>query len=132
MSQRLHQQPAGVAARPARETKRLVRRLHARLETNDVRNLLRQLRVEIDEEIDRPSWAPIDRPDELLEWRAVGAHLEERREVFLQPRLVGERELLGGRLEEEVERIEDRHLRDEIDFDEQLTRLLRETRHAPR
>ena len=84
------------------------------------------LRVEIDEEIDRPSWAPIDRPDELLEWRAVGAHLEERREVFLQPRLVGERELLRGRLEEEVERIEDRHLRDEIDFHEQLTRLLRE------
>ena len=59
--QRLHQQPAGVAARSARETKRLVRRLHAGLEANDVRDLLGQPGVEIDEEIDRPSRTPIDR-----------------------------------------------------------------------
>ena len=37
-----------------------------------------------------------------------------------QPRLVDERNLLGRRLQEKVERVDDRHLGDEIDFDRQL------------
>ena len=40
--------------------------------------------------------------------------------------LVGERKLLGVRLEEEVERIEHRHLGDQVDLDAQLVGLLRE------
>ena len=41
-------------------------------------------------------------------------------------RLVGERVLLGFGLEEEVERIDDRHLGDEIDLRRELAGLLRE------
>ena len=42
-----------------------------------------------------------------------------------EPRLVGERKRLGRRLEEEVERIDHRHLGDQIDVDGELARLLR-------
>ena len=44
--------------------------------------------------------------------------------------LVRERKLLGARLEEEVERVEDRHLGDQVDLDLNSRRLLRE--HQPR
>src|ERR1700694_2349882 len=49
----LNQQPRRVAARSGTRSQRLLRRLDARLHADDVANLLLQLRVEIDQEIDR-------------------------------------------------------------------------------
>src|SRR5262249_30203445 len=62
----------------------------------------------------------VDAAEEMEESRARGNHFEERRELLRQPRLVAERKRLGRRLEEEVERIQDRHLGHEVDVDRQL------------
>ncbi len=61
---------------------------------------------------------------------ASPAACQVRRELPPVGGVVVERELLGGGLEEEVERIDHRHLGDEIDLDAKLARLLRE--HEPR
>ena len=50
----------------------------------------------------------------------------KRLQLVRQRRIVGERKPLGRRLEEEVERIVDRHLRHEIHLDLELLGLLRE------
>jgi hypothetical protein len=62
--------------------------------------------------------------------RRVGA--QERLQLLEQSRLVGERKVLGVGLEEEVERIVDRQLGDEIDLDAQLVHLVgeRQPRHV--
>ena len=62
----------------------------------------------------------------FLEQRLAAEHDEVWREVALVHALVAERKSLGVRLEEEVERIEHRHLGDQVHFDAQLLGLLRE------
>ena len=130
VAQHLHQQPAGVAARArARCVSVSSRRLHARLHADDVarsrcdsrwlsstRKSIVRRRCARRSTVQRTAGAAVP----------AGSTSRNGASSLGQPRLVGERELLGVRLEEEVERIDDRHLGDEIDFDEQLTRLLRE------
>ena len=88
-----------------------------------------ELRVELDEKVDGALALARDRAQVFLEQRLAAEHDEVRREVALLRSLVGERECLRVGLEEEVERIEHRHLGDQIDLDAQLARLLRE--HEP-
>ena len=57
--------------------------------------------------------------------------MQERRELLLQLGVVAEREILGARLEEEVERVEHRHLGDQVDLDAELGRSSRGRPAAP-
>src|SRR5262249_22368520 len=101
VTQGLGEQPSGVAARTAAERHSLCRRLNARLETYDVRDVLRETPVEVHNEVDRTNGIAVDAAEEVEESRARGNHFEERRELLRQPRLVAERKRLGRRLEEE-------------------------------
>ena len=75
--------------------------------------------------------APRNRRDQGAAGAAPGgAGVQERGQVAGQRRLVGERPLLGLGLDEEVERVDDRDLGDEIDLDLQRPRQLGE--HHPR
>ena len=58
--------------------------------------------------------------------RAGGFGFEKRAQFAGERGVVSERILLGVRLEEEIERIEDRHFGDQVDFDEELGGGLRE------
>ena len=55
-----------------------------------------------------------------------GGEPAERRKLLLEQRVVAERPLLGFRLEEEVERIDRRHVGDEIDRDVEMRDALGE------
>ena len=123
MTQDLHEQPAGVAARAASTGERLFRRLDARLEPNDVCDVLRQPAVEIDEEIDGARLAPIDRAETIVaQPRHRPAAARDTAQAPAQPGLVDERKRFGRRFQKEVERIEDRQLGDQINVDQQLAR----------
>ena len=52
--------------------------------------------------------------------------MQKRLQLAELPRLVGERKVFGGRLEEEVERIVDGHLGHQVDLDAELVDLLGE------
>ena len=83
MTQDLHEQPAGVAARAASTGERLFGRLHARLEPDDVGDVLCQPAVEIDQEIDGADPAPIDRARDSRGASDRPEPLEVRRELLL-------------------------------------------------
>ena len=87
---------------------------------------LREPGVELDQEIDGAFALARNGAEILLEQRLAAEHDEIRREVALVRALVGERECLRVRLEEEIERVEHRHLGDQVHLDAQLVRLLRE------
>jgi hypothetical protein len=94
--------------------------------TDQVEDVRGEPAVEIDEEVERRARRAVDRIE-------VGLHARRRRQLDraggqLAANLVvvGERKLLGGRFEEEVERVEDGHLGDEVDLDAQLARRFRE------
>lgn len=55
--------------------------------------------------------------------------MQERHQVVQQCRMIRERKLLGVGFQKEVERVNDRHLGDEVDFDDQLLSSLGE--HQP-
>jgi hypothetical protein len=130
MAQCLHQQPAGVAARSGRAFERLLRRLHARFEADQIADLALQPLVQIDEEIDRASLSHVDARQPLAPARRQRLLRQVRQQVVMQSGLVRERILLGRRLEKEVERVVHRHLRNQIDRDFELGRLV--GKHEPR
>ena len=124
MAQRLDQQPCRVAARTGAGAKRLLRRLDARLHADDVADFLLQLRVEIDQEID----GAVGLARNLLQVggeQRPGRHGREiGRKLGLEVVGVLEWKAGGIGLDEEVERIDHRHLRREVDLDLELRRLL--------
>ncbi len=113
----LHHQPSGVAARAGRRKQGLFGRLHAGFHADQIAHVLLQALVEPDEEVDRPFLRAaarrhaLDEPGEQR--RRLFLH-EIRRELARQRVVVAERKVLGRVLEEEVERVVDRHLRDEV------------------
>ena len=124
-SQHLHQQPCRVAAGAAPARQRLLAGLHARLHANDVGNVPVQAHVQPDQEIDRGCGPAIDAGDPVLEQRAGWLELQVGFEFLGYARFVSERELLGLWLEEEIERIEHRHLGDEVHLQPELARSFR-------
>ena len=120
MAEDLDEQPARVAARALGEVERLVRRLDARLHADDVADLALQARVQGDDEIDRVGLRAVDRGEEARRAPARRLGLQVDRQVVADLLRIGERPLLRRRLDEEVERIVDRHVGDEIDLDLQL------------
>jgi len=120
LTKKLHEQPRRVAARAARGRQRFVRSLHARLHPDDVPDVALQLAIQIDKKVDGPPRLDVDAGEVLPKSRGRLFDAEERLQLAQLPRVVSERESFRFRLEEEVERVVDRHLRDEIDFDAEL------------
>ena len=126
MTQELHQQPRAVAARAARVLQRQLGRLHAVLHADQVGDVLLQPLVELHQEGARRLLAAVDAIEVGLEQRRRRRLAQVGRELDQQLGLVGEGKLLRARLEEEIERVEDRHLGDEVDLDAEERRRLRE------
>ena len=125
-AQDLHQQPAAVAARALAQPQRLVRCVDARLEADDIADVGLQPLVDRDEEIDDRRRLARHRRDEGVQQRPVLLPFQVGRELMLELGRIGEREGLRIVLDEEVERVDDRELRDEVDLDLQLGRRLGE------
>ncbi len=124
------QQPAGVAARSLGTRQRFLAGLHARLEADDVADLLLQAGIQPDDEVDGALLAAIHLGQPRRQAGAQRLELAERRDLLGQRRVVGERPGLGRGLQEEVERVDDRHVGHEVDRDLELPGLFRE--HQPR
>jgi hypothetical protein len=118
----LDEQPRRIAARTGTELQRLVRRLNARLEPHQIIDALLEQPIQADQEVDRMGLAPVELRQEPLQMRAGGLGAEIGGQVRPQRLLVGERPCLGGLLDEEVERIVDRHVGDHVDLDPELRR----------
>ena len=119
----LHQQPAAVAAGAAGALQRLLGRLHARLHAHQVADRVLQLAVEPHQHVDGVL-AGGDRGAEALdeggETRPHRRRLEERDQFLGERRRVAERIGLGVRLDEEVERVDHRHVGGDVDDDLQV------------
>ena len=126
VTQQLHQQPAGIAARTAAVGERFFRRLHAGLHADQVIDIGLNLLVDADQEVDGALLGAVDLGEIGLDQRRHLVGDEVLRELFGLLRAVLEREVLGLRLEEEVERVVDRHFDHEIDRHLEFARLLRE------
>ena len=120
VAQDLHQQPGAVAAGSRGQLQRLLGRLDAGLEADGVAGVLPQALVQGDQEVDGGRGLARHAVQPSGQQRPHGCGFEERLQILPQQRLVDEGDLLGGRLEEEVEGVEHRHLGDEVDLDRQL------------
>ncbi len=120
MAQDLRQKPARIAARARAALECLFRALHPRLHADDVFDLARQAVIEVDHEIDGPPGRSIDPMKKGLKPRpgGLGRPVEDEIGPEVLPILEGP----GFRafLDEEIERIVDRHVGDDVDLDLQL------------
>ena len=124
IAQHLDQQPTRVAARALGEVERLVGSLHTWLRADQVADLALQARVQRDDEIDRVGRGAIDRGEQGVERRTRRFGLEVDRQIVANLFRVGERPQFGRRLDEEVERIVDGHVGNQIDLDLQFRHRL--------
>jgi hypothetical protein len=122
VAQQLHQQPARVAAGTARGSERFLRRLDAGLHADEVLDVLRQAHVQRHQEIHRRRRRARNGVEVALEaWRERAANEIRRKLVQLFLR-VAEGKIVGAWFEEEVERIDDRHLGHQVHLDPQFAR----------
>ena len=121
MPENLHQQPGAVAAGAAQQRQRLLRRLNARLHADQIFDLLLKLLVQLDQIIDGPNASACESACDILRqlWRRR-ARLPDRESIPGEDGVVFKRKFLGIFLQEEIERIDDRHLGDQIDFDRKI------------
>jgi hypothetical protein len=121
----LHQQGGGVPTRSRALGQRFLGRLHARLEADHVANVAREALIDADDEINGAAGvARQGRQVALIEGR--GRRLDQVRRQFLPIiRVVLEWKILRFGREEEIERIEHRHLGDQINLDAQLAGRIR-------
>ena len=120
MAKNLHQQPAGIAAGPLRALKRVLGRLHARLHADQIGNIGLQLCIQRHQKIDGVDWFAKKRGarggQPVGQQRAARLDFKVGREFALVVVGIGERKLLGIRLHEEIERVDDRHVSDQINL----------------
>ena len=114
----LHQQPRRVAAGAAAHRQRLLAGLHAGFHADDVLDRSLQTLVDIDQVIDRANLVPPEFGDQGLQLRAGWQSFQIGDQFLGQHRVVREGVLLRGRLDEEIERVDRRHLDDQIDLDD--------------
>ena len=104
---------------------RLLAALHAGFHPHDVADFLLQPCIQADEEIDSARLArAVDFAKPRLEQRTWRLELAERRDLLGERGIVAEGKGLGFGLEEEVERVDHRHVGDEIDGDLERRGLL--------
>ena len=121
-----HHQPGRVAARARLPGQRLLGLVRARLHADHVGDLARQAGVDVDQEVDRAARLARDRVEEGLHPGRGGRVIEIGGDLGARLGVVGEGEDLGGGLDEEVERVDHRHLGGQVDLDAQVVGLLRE------
>jgi hypothetical protein len=120
VTQQLDEQPGRIATRSRPERQRLFRRLDSRLQTDQVLDLLLQSQIDRDEKVDRRPRRPIDRPQVLREASPFVGPFEKRTQLPFEPRFVGEGPVASRLFDEEVERIDHRHVGDQVDRDDEL------------
>jgi hypothetical protein len=129
----LHEQPGAVPARSDPLLERLVGRLHARFHAGRVRDRPEDPLVEGDEEVDDgltvgsgrgPVGGPVAEP--LGEQGAGLVVRQVRRQLASQRGVIGERVARRVLLDEEVERVDDREVGDEVDGDGEVAGRLGE------
>ena len=126
MPQHLHHQPRRIATRSATQRERLFGSLYARLHADQIPNLALQSLIDLNEEI--VGGTP-NSPQRLHQFQKLWSgrqRFEIRHQLTSQRRVVHERNCLGARLDEEIERIDHRQVGDQIDFDREAACLLRE------
>src|SRR4030095_3605143 len=124
ITQKLNEQPARVAARTRPVDKRLLRRLHSRLHADQVFDVAGEFAVELYKERNATHLFARNRSQVTLEERGQGLLSQVSRWFYLLPRFVFERIILGVGLQEKIERVNNRHLGDEVDFDAKFPRRL--------
>ncbi len=124
-AQDLHHQPGRIAARAGLQGQGLLGRLHAGFHADQIGDVLGQPGIEADQEVHRAGRLGGQRGHEIQELRAGGLGFEIGHEFGAVLRLVGEGEGLGRGLDEEVERVDDRHVGREVDLDPELRGLFR-------
>ncbi len=125
VTQDLHQQPCAVATRAGACRKRLLRRLHADFHADQVADIAVQALIELHQEIDDVLAMARDGGEKRRQERSRRLGIEKRRKLLGKLRGVSERECFREGLHEEVERIDDRHVGDEIDGDDEFAGLFR-------
>ena len=123
--QGLHQQPGAVAAGAGSSRQRLFRRLHAGFHANEIADVALQTLIELDQEIDGVAAIARDRGEERRQAGSRRLGVEIGPQLLRELGGIGERKAVGERLDEEVERIDHRHVGQEIDGDGELAGLLR-------
>jgi hypothetical protein len=108
-AQQLHHQPARVAAGAAGQLQCFLRRLHPGLHADQVLDVVLQLLVDRHQEVDGGARRAVDLLQVVLHQRRERLHRQVGRQFLRHLRLVLERELLGARLQEKVERVVHRH-----------------------
>ena len=125
-AQQLHQQPGRIAARPRAVGQCFFRRLHAGFHADQVLDVALHHLVDIDQEVDAAALGVVELCKVRLDqWRRAFGD-EVRRQFFSQRGRVLERVVLGGRLQEKVEGVVDRHFDDQVDRDLELAGFLGE------
>ena len=126
IAQQLHQQPCRVAAGAGSVLEGVLRGLHARFHADQVTDVFAEALIERHQKIHRGQRCAVDAVQVSLEGRGQRQGFEVRRQLLALVGGVDERDFFGVRFEEEVERIEHRHLGEQIDFDAQLCGFLGE------
>ena len=120
IAQDLHQKPARIAARARAALERLLRALHPRLHADHIGDFARQAAIELDHEIDRAPKRAIDCAQERRKPRACGLGRAVDDKIGPQVLAIFERPDLRALLDEEIERIVDRHVGDDVDLNSEL------------
>ncbi len=126
VAENLHEKPARIPARARTALECLLRRLHPRFHADEILDFARKAPVEIDHEIDGAPGRPIDPAQEGLKPGSgvLGRAVDDE----IGPKVFGifERPGLRAFLDEEIERIVDRHVGDDVDLDLQFVDEIRE------
>ena len=120
VAQDLDQEPARIPARARAALERLFRALHAGLHADKVFDLARKPAVEVDHEIDGALGRSVDPVQKRLEARPDGLRRAIDDKVGPQVLAIFERPDLRALFDEEIERVVDRHVGDDVDFDLQF------------
>jgi len=126
VTQDLHEQPSAVAARARIRRERLLRRLHAGFHADQISDLMVQTLIKPDQEIDDIRPIARDRGEKGRQQGSRRFRIEKRGKFLGELRGIGERESLRERLDKKVERIDHRHVGDQVDGDDEFAGLFRE------
>ncbi len=118
MAEQIDQQPGGIAAGTHAQLQRLLRRINPPLQPHDIGDPLLHHAVDLDQHVHRARRLAgefrLHRPDQPGQSRAGRMHHPEGRQFLRQHRVIGEGKGLGLRFQEEIERVDGRHIGDEI------------------
>ncbi|MNP15308.1 hypothetical protein D3C76_1076620 [compost metagenome] len=126
VTQQLHQQPGRITARAGAQFQGLLRGLHTRFEADQVTDVFAQALVQGNQEIDAGLRRTLDAVQVGGELRRQRQLLQVGQQFVAFVTAITEGHLLGVGFEEEVERVEHRHLGDQVDFHPQAVGFLRE------